>query len=113
MALLYTGGNGSHLIDALDGMTAGFNVIISGLAQILVFMYFSTEVTSHPVWFASPTQRTFSYYALKYFSPLVLVGVFGSSLLSEIQSGFGVAEIIRWGWFAAAGVLAIVLARKK
>src|SRR4030095_7482072 len=54
MALLYSGGNGSYIIDALDAIVAGFNVIISGLAEIIFFMYYAPEILKHTVWFSQP-----------------------------------------------------------
>ena len=105
-------GNGPHLIGAIDAMTAGVNVLVAGLAMICVFMYHAPEVVGHQAWFVGD-RRAFAYYALKYVSPVVLLFVLGSSIVDEVQTGFGLAEAIRWGWLACAVLVAWRLSRMR
>ena len=112
MGLLFTAGNGSHLIGAIDGMTAGFNVLVSGFAEIFVFIYLSKEIMNNSAWFQISQNRTFYYYTLKFISPILLLGIFGSSLIKEIQTGFGVEEAIRWGWLLIAGIISAYFSQK-
>jgi NSS family neurotransmitter:Na+ symporter len=114
MALLYSGGNGTYLIDVLDGMVAGFNVVFSGLIEIITFMYFAPAIVSHPAWFSQKTsQRAFRYYMLKYVAPIVLFIILASSLITEFSSSFSLGHIIRWGWLVIASCLAALCAHKK
>jgi NSS family neurotransmitter:Na+ symporter len=113
MALLYVGGNGTYIIDALDVMVSGFNVIIAGLAEIIVFMYFSPTIIKHAVWFSPSGKRSFTFYALKYIAPVVLLLVLISSLIVEFTSSFDLAHSIRWAWFIIASCMAIICAYKK
>ncbi len=113
MALVYTGGNGSYIIDALDGMVAGFNVIVAGLMQIIVFMYCAHQIADNKVWFSSPGVRAFRYYALKFIAPVLLCLVLATSLVAEFYTEFNAAKIIRWGWLIGASNIAYLLARRK
>ena len=111
VALLFTGGNGSHLIGALDGMTAGFNVLISGFSEIFIFLYCSFKIMNHQAWFFGK-RRAFYYYTLKVISPVLLIAVFATSLAKELGNGFGMEEIIHWSWFSGACLIAFFLSRK-
>lgn len=113
MALMYSAGNGAYIIDALDGMVAGFNVIVAGLLQIIVFMYLSEQITDNKVWFSAPDTRAFRYYALKFIAPVLLCLVLGSSLVAEFYTEFNAAKIIRWSWLLGASIIAYILARRK
>jgi neurotransmitter:Na+ symporter, NSS family len=113
MALLYSGGNGTSIIDALDVMVSGFNVVFAGLVEIIVFMYFSSQVISHPAWFSHPHKRAWRYYALKYIAPIVLLIILGSSLVAEFRADFTLVQYIRWGWLIIAAISAMICARKK
>lgn len=114
MALLYSGGNGTYIIDALDAMVAGFNVVFSGLIEIITFMYFAPAILAHSVWFSRNTsRRAFRYYTLKYIAPIVLCIILASSLITEFSSPFTLVHAIRWGWLIVATILAILCAHKK
>jgi SNF family Na+-dependent transporter len=113
MALLYSAGNGTYIIDALDVMVSGFNVIIAGLAEIILFMYFAPQILEHTVWFSQPGVRSFRYYALRYAAPVALSAVLVSSLATEFSTDFTLAHTIRWGWLIIASCLALICAYKK
>jgi NSS family neurotransmitter:Na+ symporter len=110
MALIYCAGNGAYIIDALDGMVSGFNVLFSGLAQIMVFMYYAPRVMEHSAWYQANGTRAFRYYMLRYIAPLLLCAVFVSSLQVEFASGLDAAKIIRWSWVLVASSIALILA---
>ena len=112
MALLYSGGNGAYIIDALDAMVAGFNIIISGLAEIIFFMYCAPQILAHTVWFSRPGVRAFRYYALRYAAPVALLLVLISSFATELSANFTIVHAIRWGWLLVASILAIICARR-
>ncbi len=114
MSLLYTGGNGTYIIDALDSMVSGFNVIAAGLAEIIAFMYFAPQIIAHPSWF-TPHQstRAVRYYLLKYVASIVLGIILVSSLVTEFSEVFTFAHWIRWGWLVIAIGLAAICAQKK
>lgn len=113
LSLLYTGGNGTYIIDALDVMVSGVNVVLSGLLEIIVFMYCAPHIMKHSVWFAHSGKRAFRYYALKYGALVVLCCVLISSLIVEFSGTMDLAHIIRWMWFAGASCLALACAYKK
>ena len=108
-SLIFCFGNATHIMDALEPMIGGFNMLISGFAQILVFMYLSSTIMGHSAWFTANKKRTFGYYSLKFVVPFILLAIFVSSTYAEIKSGFGAPEIVRWGWLAAALVGAYLL----
>jgi len=113
LSFLYVGGNGTYIIDALDVMVCGFNVILSGLLEIIVFMYCAPQIVQHEVWFTPSGTRAFRYYALKYGALVALCCVLISSLVVEFSGAMGLSHVIRWGWFAAASCLALACAYKK
>ena len=113
MALCYSGGNGTYIIDALDAMVAGFNVVFSGLIEIITFMYFAPTIISHPAWFTRNKSHELRYYMLKYIAPIVLCIILGSSLITEFSNPFTLGHAIRWGWLIIATCLAILCAHKK
>jgi len=113
LSLLYVGGNGTYIIDALDVMVSGFNVVLSGLLEIIVFMYCAPQIVQHSVWFSLSGKRLFRYYALKYGALVALCCVLISSLIVEFNGNFGIAHVIRWGWFVLASCLALACAYKK
>ncbi len=95
LSLFYTGGNGTYIIDALDVMVSGFNVVLSGLLEIIVFMYCASHIMEHPVWFSHSGKRAFRYYALKYGALVVLCCVLVSFLIAEFSGAMGLTHIIR------------------
>jgi NSS family neurotransmitter:Na+ symporter len=113
LSLLYIGGNGTYIIDALDVMVSGFNVVISGLLEIIIFMYYAPQVLQHSAWFSQIGKRSFRYYALRYGALVALCAVLISSLIVEFNDNFTLAHAIRWGWFVGASCLAMVCAYRK
>lgn len=104
-------GNGTALIAALEPMVLGNNMLIGAIAQIIVFMYVSSEFRDHPIWMKGG-RRVPAFYALKYVSLAILIFSLLFSIRSEYLSGFGLAEAIRFGWLAIALCLAAILSLK-
>lgn len=111
LAIPFSMGNGTSLIDALEPMVLGNNMMIGGIAQIIVFMYFSKEIANHPVWF-NGNRRHLAYYSIKYLSLIILLITFALSLYSEFHSDFGIPGIIRWSWLIVALIISILLSQK-
>lgn len=111
-AIPFSMGNGTALIDTLEPMVMGNNMLIGGIAQIIVFMYFSKELSNHPVWYKNSSKH-FWYYSIKYLSLGILIVTLLISLASEFSNPWGLAETIRWSWFAIALLVATTLAYTK
>lgn len=105
-------GNGQYLIGALDPMVAGFNMLICGIAQVVVFIWCSQEITSKRIWFTPDNRRTFAYYCLRYIIPVLLGVIFCFALLHEVTTASTVTLMIRWSWFLVAAIIALLLARR-
>ncbi|MBS0654980.1 MAG: sodium-dependent transporter [Verrucomicrobia bacterium] len=99
-ATLFCMGNSSHLIDALVPMVMGNNMLIGGLALILVFQYLSADVKSDPVWM-NGTKLNLTGTCLRVLSPVLLSIILIGNLVQEFDS-FSLEQVIRWGWFAIA-----------
>ena len=110
--LVFCMGNGSHILGALQPMVIGYNMLIGGIAEIIVFMYFAKWILSDPIWF-NKNKRTFAYYSLKYIVVVILGAILIAAVLEEMNGAFGLAESVRWGWFGGALALSICLAQKK
>ena len=99
LALGFSFGNGVHLMDILDYMAAGVNVLLSGLLQIFVFLY-ATKVFSNKKEWLIGNRKAFYFYSLKYFSPLMILLILSYRICDDFLTPFELAKAIRWGWFA-------------
>lgn len=100
IGLMFSFGNGPALIGAIDEMTAGVNVLCSGLFQIIAFLYASSAISSSKVWFNKRSKkRNLSFLSLKYIAPLLLLVILAFRLETEIGRELDAAAIIRWSWF--------------
>jgi len=100
IALFFCMGNASHILDALVPMVMGTNMLVGGLALIIVFHYLSKEVKSDPVWWSGKRLTLFAL-CLKYVAPTVLAIILVGYLTQEFAS-FDLYKGIRWSWLALA-----------
>jgi NSS family neurotransmitter:Na+ symporter len=98
LAVLFSMGNSSHLIDALAPMVLGTNMLVGGLALILAFGKWSNGSSRDP--FA---------FCLKYIAPFLLGVILLGNLTQEFKV-FDLAIGVRWSWFALALVISFILA---
>ncbi len=109
-SLFFCMGNGQHIIGALGPMVLGFNMLIGGIAEIIVFIYLSKVISGDSIW-NKGKRKTFHYLSLKYLVIFILFIVLYTSIKSEIMSGFGYPELVRWGWFVVALFFSWILAK--
>lgn len=112
LAALFCMGNGQYIIGAIDPMVCGFNMLISGIAEIVFFVWLSPIIKNNKIWFKRSGSRSLLYYCVAYIVPLCLALVFVMALMHEWQGGINYAKIIRWGWLVGAGIIAFVLSKK-
>jgi NSS family neurotransmitter:Na+ symporter len=113
LAAVFCMGNGQYIIGAIDPMVSGFNMLISGIAEIVCFMWLSHTIEKHKVWFTASGKRSLLYYSVRYVAPVLLISVFITAMLHEINGGMDFAKLIRWGWLAIASGIAALLSRSK
>jgi NSS family neurotransmitter:Na+ symporter len=99
LSLFFCMGNASHLIDALAPMVLGTNMLIGGLALLYAFAY-RRDLGFEPNFFT---------FCLKAAAPFVLSTILLGNLWQEAIH-FDFAALIRWGWLAAATLVAVYLA---
>jgi neurotransmitter:Na+ symporter, NSS family len=97
-ALFFCMGNASHLIDALVPMVMGTNMLVGGLALVIVFQYASRD-------FAVEGLHRF---CLRVLAPTLLGTILVGDLAQEFQM-ITVEKMVRWIWFIAALSLAAML----
>ena len=96
LAVLFCMGNASHVIDALAPMVLGINMLVGGLAVVIVFQYFCKDIRSEAVWSIAPVR-----ICLRYVAPALLSVILIGNLLQEFES-FDAIKGVRWSWFAFA-----------
>lgn len=102
-------GNASHLIDTLAPMVLGTNMLIGGLALVLVFIYGKQNLSNEPLWHEKQN-RSFLIFALRYIAPILLGGILFANVWQELQQ-VDLVKIVRWGWLAIAFIAAMLLVR--
>jgi NSS family neurotransmitter:Na+ symporter len=90
-------------------MVLGINMLIGGLGLIFVFQYASPSIKKDPIWF-NGSRPNFFALSLRYVGPTVLSIILLGNLWYEFNAT-GPALLIRWGWFIAALICAILLSR--
>lgn len=105
LAILFCMGNASHIIDALAPMVLGINMLIGGLALIIVFQYFCKDIRTEAVWTIAPIKACLCYVA-----PALLATILVGNLMQEFDS-FDAIKGVRWTWFALALFTAWTLAQ--
>ena len=109
VAMLFCMGNASHLIDALVPMVMGTNMLIGGLALILIFQFACPVIRNDPVWMSGNRLRPFAF-CLRYVAPVILGIILIGNLSQEFQS-FDLGKGVRWTWFILALFAAWTLTR--
>jgi neurotransmitter:Na+ symporter, NSS family len=109
VAILFCMGNASHLIDALVPMVMGTNMLIGGLALIIVFQYACSEIKNDPVWMVGKRLNPYGF-CLRYIAPVLLGIILIGNISQEFQS-FDFGKGVRWTWFILALFTAWVLTR--
>ena len=111
LAAVFCMGNGQYLIGAIDPMVSGFNMLISGIAEIICFLWVSPIIDKHKVWFTSSGKRSLIYYSVRYVIPVLLMLVFITAMMQELSGIMDYTKIMRWSWLVGASVIAFVLSR--
>lgn len=115
IATCFCMGNASHLIDALAPMVLGTNMLIGGLASIIVFQYIDTTIKNDPIWKRNNRLHIFSF-CLRYIAPILLGIILIGNIAHEINT-FSLGEGARWTWFIvalfSAWMLALFASRKE
>lgn len=97
-------GNATYIIDALGPIVLGNNMLVGGIAEILVFMYLAEAIYSDGIWYRKE-RRSLSYYSLKYVSLVILLIILGGSLVEEWRVGLTTEMLVRLTWlFLAVGL---------
>lgn len=100
LSLLFCMGNGLHLVDAVVPMVMGTNMLIGGLAQIVVFGRMSPEINRHRIW-DQDWQMRLSALFLSTIAPAVLLVILIGNLVVDFQA-MDESVLIRWAWLAFA-----------
>lgn len=100
LGVLFCMGNASHVIDALAPMVLGTNMLIAGIAMIVVFQYVCPVLKSDPIW-RTGGRFTFYGFCLRFIAPTVLSIILIGNLTQELES-FDIAKAVRWGWLICA-----------
>jgi SNF family Na+-dependent transporter len=85
-------------------MVMGSNMLIGGLAQIVVFSWFCREIREDAVW-NTDWQTRASYWLLSTIAPAILLVILGGNIVQDLFNP-GLAVVVRWSWFAGALALA-------
>ncbi|MCH9608662.1 MAG: hypothetical protein S4CHLAM45_12430 [Chlamydiales bacterium] len=110
-ALPFCLGNGQHIVDALAPMVLGNAFLIGGIAEILFFLVLSNVICEEGIWWKN-VRHSYSYHCLKFFVlPLLTLTLIGA-LYQEVQTGFSLAEIVRWSWLGGALLFSAALSRR-
>ncbi len=110
LALFFCFGNGQHLIGALAPMVLGNAMLLGGIAELVLFLFFSKVIGRE---LAHSGSMRMAYLALKWAVLPLLLFSLGLSLYNEAISTLTGAHAVRWGWFAAALALGILLSARK
>ncbi len=100
VATFFCMGNASHLISALVPMVMGTNMLIGGLALIVIFQYLSSAIKEDRVWMKG-TRINFYGFCLKIVAPALLTIILFGNLVQEFQT-FDLDRAVRFGWLALA-----------
>lgn len=112
MAIFFCFGNGQQMLGALAPMVLGNNMLIGGIAEVVVFVYFADAIRNDSIWFHRD-RRTMAYHLLRFIVPVLLTVILAAAIVSEIASGYGLPELIRWSWFIIACIVSLLLTRHK
>lgn len=110
LSLLFCMGNGQILIGALAPMVLGLNMILSALAEIIVFLFISKAVRDDIMWNKNGKKQLY-YYSLKIVVPIILLAIFIGAIIAEMEQ-VDTAVYLRWLWFAIASCLSYFFIQK-
>ncbi|MDP1881090.1 MAG: sodium-dependent transporter [Parachlamydiaceae bacterium] len=111
VAMFFCMGNASHLMDALVPMVMGTNMLIGGLALVIVFQFMSKEVKNDPIWKYGNRMHPYAF-CLRTIAPVLLGIILVGNIFDEFQS-FDFVKGVRWTWFILAISAAWILANKR
>jgi len=97
LAMLFSTGCSSHLIDALAPMLLGTNMLFGSLMLITAFVFLCPDIGIH-----------FKRSPIRHIVPLFLFIIFVGNLQQEFAS-LNAASYVRWGWFVGAIVVSMGL----
>ncbi|MBA3815999.1 MAG: sodium-dependent transporter, partial [Parachlamydiaceae bacterium] len=109
VAIIFCMGNASHLIEALTPMVMGTNMLIGGLALIMVFQYACPKIKNDPTWRLGKRLHPYGF-CLRYIAPVLLVIILIGNVSQEFQA-FDLGKSVRWTWFILALLFAWMLTR--
>jgi neurotransmitter:Na+ symporter, NSS family len=114
LALPFCMGNGTHILEALEPMVMGYNMLIGGIVEILFFLYLSKQIKDDRIWFkGNGIVRSWAFLSLRTVGLGVLVVIFVSSIFYEFQGGVSLSMALRWSWFTIVALAAFFLSKKK
>lgn len=108
LALPFCFGNGQSIMGALVPMVLGDNMLIGGLAEVVVFIYLSKVIRNDRMWFHKE-RRTIAFRVLQFIVPTILLIILISAITAEIETGFSIPEAVRWSWFVVACGISLLL----
>ena len=111
LSLLFSFGNAAHLIDVLDYMAAGVNVLLSGFIQIVLFLYVNKTLSEKKEWFRNGKKK-FYFYSLKYLSPLLILAILFTRIYEDLTTSCDFSKVIRWSWFLFVWIAAYFFSKK-
>ncbi|MGK5595288.1 MAG: sodium-dependent transporter [Parachlamydiaceae bacterium] len=100
VAAFFCMGNASHLISALVPMVMGTNMLIGGLALVVIFQYLSSPIQDDQVW-RRGTRINLYGFCLKAVAPALLTIILFGNLAQEFQV-FDLERAVRFGWLVLA-----------
>lgn len=110
LGIVFSMGVGSHLIDALVPMVIGTNMLIGGLALIIAFQYYSSDIRNDEVWRTKQGRPTVYAFCLRYIAPVLLAVILIGNLWQEMHV-VDLSKDIRWAWLALALLIAGILSK--
>jgi len=107
-ALLFSCGIAVHLLGALSPMVLGNAILLSGIIEIIVFMWFAKSIRQD-LNFVQNKQKTLLFYITALCIPVFLGIVLFGALSTEYYKEFSSAFVVRWAWLGLVMILSIVL----
>jgi NSS family neurotransmitter:Na+ symporter len=112
LAIPFCMGNGTRILEALEPMVMGYNMLIGGICEILFFLYLTDSIREDKIWFKKGRRRL-GFHSLRIAGLGILLVIFTSSLYKEFSQEFTLSMGLRWMWFFLVASLAFALSRKK
>ncbi len=104
----FCAGNGQHVLGALAPMVLGFNMLVAGMVEVIVFVFIvkgvQREITHQ---LGVPSGRWTKVFGA--LSLGILAIIFTGAVLEEMSATWSLAMGLRWTWFAVALAASAVL----